>query len=100
MSGYISIGIHATHVGMTKFASPSDPGFVAVCGELHRWVRSINGIQNALPKYSVLPELQPSNTPNTQDGNVSLVQLQSLTRPLTMPRASFIPFPFIKIGNS
>lgn len=58
---------------MTKFAGASDPGFEAVCGELHRWVRSMDSTQNALPKYSVLPELKPSYTPDVQDDSVSLV---------------------------
>lgn len=27
---------------MTKFTSADDPGFVAVCGELRRWIRDID----------------------------------------------------------
>ncbi|KAH7176204.1 hypothetical protein EDB81DRAFT_772114 [Dactylonectria macrodidyma] len=26
---------------MTKFANNEDPGFIALCGELRRWIRSI-----------------------------------------------------------
>lgn len=41
ISGYPSIGIHDNHMGMTKFADKEDPGFIAVTGELRRWVRQI-----------------------------------------------------------
>ncbi|KAJ5253144.1 hypothetical protein N7489_003554 [Penicillium chrysogenum] len=39
LPGYIPIGIHSNHMDMTKFISSEDPGFVAVCGELRRWIR-------------------------------------------------------------
>lgn len=39
LPGHISIGIHGNHMDMTKFANVDDPGFVAVCGELGRWIR-------------------------------------------------------------
>ncbi|KAK0710585.1 sesB-related regulatory protein [Lasiosphaeris hirsuta] len=42
LPGYIPIGIHANHKDMTKFTSPDDTGFVAVCGELRRWTRDTN----------------------------------------------------------
>jgi hypothetical protein len=29
---------------MTKFSSPDDPGFVAVSGELRRWVKKIGAV--------------------------------------------------------
>ena len=29
-------------MGMTKFASSDDPGFLAVCGELRRWIKQIS----------------------------------------------------------
>ena len=41
LPGYIPIGIHANHMDMTKFGSVEDPGFVAVCGELRRWVKGL-----------------------------------------------------------
>ncbi|WAO93126.1 DUF676 domain-containing protein [Fusarium falciforme] len=41
LPGYISIGIHSNHAQMTKFGSRAEPGFVAVCGELKRWVKKI-----------------------------------------------------------
>ncbi|RSL64198.1 hypothetical protein CEP53_004146 [Fusarium sp. AF-6] len=41
LPGYISIGIHSDHARMTKFGSRSEPGFLAVCGELKRWVKKI-----------------------------------------------------------
>lgn len=39
LPGYIPIGIHGNHMDMTKFVNFEDPGFVAVCGELRRWIR-------------------------------------------------------------
>ncbi|KAL4740615.1 Alpha/Beta hydrolase protein [Aspergillus similis] len=39
--GYPSIGIRATHMGMTKFETSNDAGFTAVVGELRRWTRQI-----------------------------------------------------------
>ncbi|KAJ4326683.1 hypothetical protein N0V84_002909 [Fusarium piperis] len=41
LPGYISIGIHSDHAQMTKFGSRTEPGFLAVCGELKRWVKKI-----------------------------------------------------------
>lgn len=26
---------------MTKFTSPDDPGFLAVCGEMRRWIKEM-----------------------------------------------------------
>ncbi|KAH8756033.1 hypothetical protein F5883DRAFT_359130, partial [Diaporthe sp. PMI_573] len=42
LPGYIPIRIRRDHMGMTKFVSPEDPGFVAVCGELRSWVRAMD----------------------------------------------------------
>ncbi|KAE8396754.1 hypothetical protein BDV37DRAFT_267426, partial [Aspergillus pseudonomiae] len=39
--GYPSIGIHDNHVGMTKFENKNDPGFIALIGELSRWIQQI-----------------------------------------------------------
>ncbi|KAJ3524973.1 hypothetical protein NM208_g11840 [Fusarium decemcellulare] len=41
LPGYSSVGIHRNHAEITKFASPDEPGFVAICGELKRWVKKI-----------------------------------------------------------
>ena len=42
LPGYILIGIRENHMGMTKFVDADDPGFVAVSGELRRWVKEIS----------------------------------------------------------
>ncbi|KAL6913692.1 hypothetical protein FSST1_011452 [Fusarium sambucinum] len=39
LPGYIPIGIHGNHMDMTKFDDASDPGFVAISGEISRWVK-------------------------------------------------------------
>jgi hypothetical protein len=38
LPGYTSIGIHYNHMDMTKFGSEDDEGFIAVTGELRRWL--------------------------------------------------------------
>ncbi|KAI0456108.1 hypothetical protein F5B21DRAFT_502584 [Xylaria acuta] len=39
--GYISIGIRSNHMGMCRFETADDPGFVSIYGELHEWIREI-----------------------------------------------------------
>lgn len=41
LPGYIPIGIRDTHIGMTKFAAQEEEGFVAISGELRRWIRGL-----------------------------------------------------------
>lgn len=41
LPGYIPIGIHGSHMDMTKFAGSTDPGFLAVCGEMRRWIKDL-----------------------------------------------------------
>ena len=36
LPAYMSIGIHGNHMGMTKFETKDDPGFISVAGELRR----------------------------------------------------------------
>ncbi|KAH7173733.1 uncharacterized protein B0J16DRAFT_294087 [Fusarium flagelliforme] len=52
LPGYISIGIHKNHSEMTKFNDTSDPGFVAICGELKRWMKKIQRSQGKFQKHS------------------------------------------------
>ncbi|KAL5588577.1 hypothetical protein FOBRF1_015105 [Fusarium oxysporum] len=46
LPGYISIGIHKNHAEMTKFSNSGEPGFVAICGELKRWMKRIQQTQS------------------------------------------------------
>lgn len=41
LPGYIPIGIHGNHMDMTKFADSADPGLLAVCGEMRRWIKEL-----------------------------------------------------------
>lgn len=41
LPGYNQIGIHGNHKQMIKFSEAHDPGFMAICGELKRWVGSL-----------------------------------------------------------
>ncbi|KAI1260078.1 Alpha/Beta hydrolase protein [Xylariaceae sp. FL1019] len=41
LPGYPAIGIHQDHREMVRFATPHDPGYVSVVGELQRWVKKL-----------------------------------------------------------
>ncbi|KAI0543863.1 P-loop containing nucleoside triphosphate hydrolase protein [Xylaria curta] len=49
LAGYASTGISSNHVDMVKFAKASDPGFIAVSGELHLLVKKINAAEVSGP---------------------------------------------------
>ncbi|KAF6834218.1 hypothetical protein CMUS01_06243 [Colletotrichum musicola] len=42
LPGYRSIGIRSNHQDMTKFASPEEAGFMAICAEIQRWVKEMS----------------------------------------------------------
>ncbi|KLP12267.1 uncharacterized protein FFB20_01124 [Fusarium fujikuroi] len=52
LPGYISIGIHKNHAEMTKFSNSEEPGFVAICGELKRWMKRIQQPQPKPQEHS------------------------------------------------
>lgn len=55
LPGYIPIPIRSNHVDMTKFENTEDPGFIAVVGELRRWVRDLSAAtQKDIPKTEPL----------------------------------------------
>ncbi|KAE8366417.1 Alpha/Beta hydrolase protein [Aspergillus caelatus] len=56
LPGYIPIGIHSDHMGMTKFASAEDPGFIAVCSELKRWTKEAD---KARKNFCMIPPTDP-----------------------------------------
>ncbi|KUJ07385.1 uncharacterized protein LY89DRAFT_365096 [Mollisia scopiformis] len=41
LPGYIPIGIHSNHMDMTKFEREDEPGFIAITGELRRWIKEL-----------------------------------------------------------
>ncbi|KAH8590733.1 hypothetical protein B0O99DRAFT_520880 [Bisporella sp. PMI_857] len=41
LPGYIPIGIHGNHMDMTKFDNEDEPGFIAIAGELRRWIKEL-----------------------------------------------------------
>ncbi|GKU16015.1 unnamed protein product [Fusarium langsethiae] len=59
LPGYISIGIHKNHSDMTKFNTADEPGFVAICGELKRWMNKIRRSQGKFQKQQVTHCLVP-----------------------------------------
>jgi hypothetical protein len=54
LPGYTPIGIRSDHVDMTKFKHKDDPGFIAVAGELRRWVKELS-----VPSNTGLPSTAP-----------------------------------------
>lgn len=58
---------------MTKFTSIDDPGFVAVCGELRRWIRDMSAAERRYDKspLSSNPDFdeQPGAANQFGDGN-------------------------------
>ncbi|KAF4441973.1 hypothetical protein FACUT_2380 [Fusarium acutatum] len=52
LPGYISIGIHKNHAEMTKFSNSEEPGFVAICGELKRWMKRTQQTQSKPKKHT------------------------------------------------
>ncbi|KAM7208426.1 sesB-related regulatory, partial [Rhypophila decipiens] len=73
LPGYIPIGIHGNHRDMAKFTGPDDPGFMAVCGELRRWIRDANAAErrhvNPLPARDLDMEGQRGTGNQFGDGN-------------------------------
>jgi len=64
LPGYIPIGIRGNHMDMTKFSSTDDAGFIAVCGELRRWMKGISGVagrdeRNKVDRCDELPSSAP-----------------------------------------
>jgi hypothetical protein len=44
LPGYIPIGIHSNHMNMTKFEREDEPGFIAIAGELRRWIKELSDL--------------------------------------------------------
>ncbi len=66
---------------MTKFATVDDPGFVAICGELRRWIKDIDAPGSPPLTSSSKIDGQPdaANQPGTQPGMAS--QPNSVSQP-------------------
>ncbi|KAK3937089.1 hypothetical protein QBC46DRAFT_417131 [Diplogelasinospora grovesii] len=47
------------HMDMARFAAADDPGFMAVCGELRRWIKQLDGAKGHLD----LPALRQHESP-------------------------------------
>ncbi|KAF4982121.1 hypothetical protein FZEAL_2181 [Fusarium zealandicum] len=62
LPGYISIGIHSNHADMTKFDSADEAGFIALCGELKRWINKINRATRNLDGAIQPPEQKEPTT--------------------------------------
>ncbi|KAB5511470.1 hypothetical protein GE09DRAFT_1270301, partial [Coniochaeta sp. 2T2.1] len=68
LPGYIPIGIRSNHMDMARFAAEDDPGFVAVCGELRRWIRQLDGARGHPPGPASRQEESP---PDLLEGSES-----------------------------
>jgi hypothetical protein len=47
LPGYVPIGIRRNHMDMTKFEHGDDPGFIAVVGEIRRWIKELTVLSSA-----------------------------------------------------
>lgn len=72
LPGYIPIGIHGNHMDMTKFVNIEDPGFVAICGELRRWVKDsdINKRRHANRSPADKPDAASQHGDNARQYNL------------------------------
>ncbi|KAH6706234.1 hypothetical protein BKA61DRAFT_492359 [Leptodontidium sp. MPI-SDFR-AT-0119] len=82
LPGYIPIPIRSNHMDMTKFGSLEDPGFMAITGELRRWVKELG-----LPSNVEVPE---SKTPQQQEVTQ---MVQSLSLGESSGTQSTLPIP-------
>jgi hypothetical protein len=102
------IGIRANHMDMTRFSSTEDPGFVAVCRELGRWVKGIARPEatqqkqgwvsirvNPVPVDRMLEDVQTSPCKYSMLGvrgrDRRLIEKQSFCHTLAIPTSSGVP---------
>ena len=62
LDGYISIGIHANHMDMTKFLSDQDPDYRNVVSELQRFIQPCKQLGERPSAFSASP-----TSPESQD---------------------------------
>lgn len=53
LAAYTQIGIRNNHKNMARFEVEDDPGFIAVTGELRRWVRKLSPSSGESPMVSL-----------------------------------------------
>lgn len=58
LPGYVPIGIRRNHTDMTKFEQGDDPGFIAVVGELCRWIKELTVLSSASGPGAARPQQQ------------------------------------------
>ncbi|KAJ9131272.1 Kinesin light chain [Coniochaeta hoffmannii] len=68
LPGYIPIGIRSNHMDMARFAAADDPGFVAVCAELRRWIRQLDGAEG---RHRGPASRQEESPPDVLEGSQS-----------------------------
>ncbi|KAJ6143763.1 hypothetical protein N7471_003216 [Penicillium samsonianum] len=72
LPGYIPIGIHGNHMDMTKFAGSTDPGLLAVCGEMRRWIKDLttgNKYHTNQPRTHSALDRQPGSANQSGENN-------------------------------
>ncbi|RMJ25211.1 hypothetical protein PHISP_03917 [Aspergillus sp. HF37] len=72
LPGYTPIRIHSNHMDMPKFANSDDPGFVALCGELRRWIKETkaNERRRASPSMAEQPGVANQYGENNRQYNL------------------------------
>ncbi|KAF6833296.1 hypothetical protein CPLU01_05647 [Colletotrichum plurivorum] len=82
LPGYRPIGIRSNHQDMTKFASPEEAGFMAICAEIQRWVKEMSPL-TAVPG-PLRPGSEGTEVPEPSSGEVEwrAGYLQDATHPV------------------
>jgi hypothetical protein len=79
LPGYIAIGIRDNHMDMARFVSTDDPGFVAVCGELRRWVKGLGAVRNGPESRPVTGQHTSNQLSNVHPDTWDIMSLQTNT---------------------
>jgi hypothetical protein len=80
LPGYIAIGIRKNHMDMTKFEDADDPGFKAVVGELHRWVKESTRLENTSSPQSGTGSSQRCSASGEAEGRTSEQRALTITQ--------------------
>ncbi|KAH0562800.1 hypothetical protein GP486_002572 [Trichoglossum hirsutum] len=80
LPGYIPIGIRGNHMDMTKFEDAEDPGFVAVAGELRRWIKDLIKPEDVRPPQLGAESSQRRSASEEAGGRTSERQVLRITQ--------------------
>ncbi|RYP18173.1 hypothetical protein DL767_009885 [Monosporascus sp. MG133] len=82
---YIPIGIRSNHMDITKFSSIEDPGFLAVLGELRRWIKEISTIKGTVLSRGTSKVASENECDRFARSNLDGLAVASTKRAVTVP---------------